>query len=193
MNLSIIIFIILIIIIFMLYYKLNNINKIINNLININHNLLKENSNIKELTLDNLKVKNLEIENNLISPNIKTNNLSSNNNLININSDIYVNNDINVNPKAGIKVKLDLGNGTDKPYLGNKDKSFELKNTNTNYKLSFNDMIIRDLTYLYHVENNKLHNGKSSDQFVNYMMNKNEKEENIIKNKIENFTDLFYL
>ena len=46
---------------------------------------------------------------------------------------------------------------------------------------------MRDLTYLYHVENNKLHNGNSTDQFIMYMTK--EKEDN----KIENFTDLFYL
>lgn len=175
MILLIIIFIIiiLIIIILKLYVKINNINKILNNIIlkNINPKI-KEINDINTLTLDNLKVKNLEIENSLISQNIKTNNLNSINDKININNDIYINNDVNVNPKAEIKLKLDLGNGINKPYISNKDKSFELKNT-TNYRLLFDNMIMRDLTYLYHVENNKLHNGKSSDQFIKYIIKEN--------------------
>jgi len=206
MNLSTIIFsiiiIILLIIIIFLYIKINNINKtLINHILkDINPNVSKEISDIKQLTLDKLKVKDIEVENSLISPNINTDNLNSIIDKININNDIYVNNDVNVNPKAGIKVKLDLGDGFNKPYIGNKDKSFELKNITTDYKISFDDMIMRDLTYLFHVDNNKLHNGNSTDQFITYINNsenqtKKSKSSNFLKeeNNIENFTDLFYL
>ena len=173
----------------------NDINKIKLILVS-NNNTLDKLSNTKDLLFDNLKVKSLEIINELKTPKILVDNLNSfNENSINVNNEVNIHKDINANPNAGLKIKLDIGDGIDKPYLGNKAKTFYIKNANTNYLIPFKNIIIKDITYDNHVSNNKLHNGNSSDYYIQYMTKEKEDEqknqkENENQEEIENFTDL---
>ena len=157
MKILIIIFSIIILFLFINLIKLkNDINKL-------------QLSNINDLIFDNLKVKNLEIVNELKSPTILTNNINSfNENSININNDINIHKDINTDSNARLKIKFNLGNDF---YIGNKINTFNMKNINSNYLIPFKNIIIKDLNYEYHVLNDELHNRNPTDYYIRYITN----------------------
>jgi len=201
MNTSTIIFsiiiIILIIIISILFYKLNIVNTDINNIIttlnnhilsDINPNVSKEISDIKQLTLDKLKVKDIEVENNLSSPNIKTDNLSAIKDKININNDLNINNNIRVNKQSLLTVQIHNKNEPNLT-LDSNDGTYYFKDISADFDMSskFEDIIINNINNMNHINNDELHNGKSSDKIMKIIKKDEETED-----KIENFTDLFY-
>lgn len=115
----IIISLICIISLILIFVKIRNMSEIIDSNKNIIYNqILKENElNIpSSITLDKLTVKDLEVENNLT-----TSNINSNNDSISINSNINLNSDqIQVNPKMNIKALYNYADDTTKDEFKNK-------------------------------------------------------------------------
>ena len=62
---------------------------------------------------------------------------------------------------------------------------------NTNYLIPFKNILLKDVSFNFHVSNDKLHNGNPIDENIMFISNENQKQnEEIVNNNIENFTDL---